>query len=193
MPVAHLLGSRTALRCDTGRVHVVSILLVALMIPVGGQFGEGSASATDHGNGLITLTMTVDGPEGVAVVAHVIDPGDNQETFTLVGDGSGTYTGQAEVEQANLVVVFEVLFANGTSSLSDPATLLELGVDPIVLGYVTEDSIPVEESRPIVSDENRQLLWIAVAAVASALALLAVWAAGPSQKRQSEQTNEEEE
>ncbi len=166
----------------TGHMAIVLAMLVALAVPIGGVFGDGSATAVVASEGQISVDLRVEGPADSAVVAHLIDPGDNQETVTLGSQTDGVFTGSIVVENANLVVVFEALATNGASTLSEPTTLLELGVDPVVLGYpdpaiVTDDSEP-----PLVSPENQRLLWVAGGAVAAALALVAFWAAGPKPK-----------
>jgi hypothetical protein len=160
----------------------VLTIVVSLAVPVGGVFGDATATAEVASEGRILVDFRIEGPADSAVVAHLIDPGDNQETVTLGSQTDGVFTGSIVVENANLVVVFEALTTNGASTLSEPTTLLDLGVDTVVLGYpdpaiVTDDSEP-----PLVSPENQRLLWAAGGAVAAALALVAFWAAGPKPK-----------
>ncbi len=175
-------------------MHFVLAAVLALTIPVGGVFGEATATVESAGDGQINVEVTLDGPSGVVVVVHLIDPGDNQETVTLGEGADGRYTGEAVVENANLVVVFEAVSSDGVSWLSDPLTLLDLGASPEVLGYPTDDAvIPEATDEPMVSAENVRLLWLAVAAAASALALLAWWAAGPKPDTESQDEHDEEE
>lgn len=163
----------------TGRMVIVLAMLVALAIPIGGVFGEGSATAVEASDGQISVDLRVEGLGDSAVVAHLIDPGDDQVTVTMGSDVEGVFTGSVVVENANLVVVFEALATNGASTLSEPTTLLKLGVDPVVLGYPDPAIITEDDEPPLVSPENQRLLWAAGGAVAAALALVAFWAAGP--------------
>ena len=94
------------------------VVLVALAVPIGGVFGDGSATAVIASEGQISVDLRVEGPADSAVVAHLIDPGDNQETVTLGSQTDGIFTGSVVVENANLVVVFEALATNGASTLS---------------------------------------------------------------------------
>lgn len=175
---------------DNGVMPVLLAILLAL-VPAGGVFGEASASATVHAEGQISLSLTVEAPTGAVVVAHVMDPGDDQTTVSMGEQSSGVFTGLAVVENANLVVVFEALAPNGISRLSDPSTLLQLGVDPAVLGYVDVDPTADVPEPPLVSAADERLLWGAGGAAAAALALVAFWAAGPKPKR-TDAADEEE-
>ncbi len=165
----------------------VYAIVVSLAVPVGGVFGDASATAEVASEGKISVDFRVEGPADSAVVAHLIDPGDNQETVTLGSQSEGVFTGSIVVENANLVVVFEALTTNGASTLSEPTTLLELGVDPLVLGYPDPDVVNDDLEQPLVSPENQRLLWAAGGAVAAALALVAFWAAGPKPESASDE------
>lgn len=166
---------------DNGPMPALLAIILAL-VPAGGVFGDASASATFHSEGQISITLTVGAPTGAVVVAHVIDPGDDQITVSMGEQSNGVFSGLAVVENANLVVVFEVLAPAGISRLSDPWTLLQLGVDPAVLGYVDVGPTADESGPTLVSAGDRRLLWAAAGAVAAALALVAFWAAGPKPK-----------
>lgn len=157
----------------------VLAIVMSVAVPVGGVFGDASAEAVVASEGQISVEFRVEGPADSSVVVHLIDPGDNQETVTLASQVDGVFTGSVVVENANLVVVFEALSTNGASTLSEPTTLLELGVDPLVLGYPDPAIDTTDEAPPLVSPDNQRLLWGAGGAVAAALALIAFWAAGP--------------
>ena len=95
----------------------------------------------------------------------------------------GVFAASAELERADLVVVFEILDGAATV-MSRPLTLRELGVDPAVLGFAVEPTLlqptpEVPEDDGVITAAIRQNLWLAVALGASALSLLAFWAAGP--------------
>jgi len=175
---------------DNG-VMLVLLAILLTLVPAGGVFGEASASATVHSEGQISLDLTVEAPGGTVVVAHVIDPGDDQTIVSMGEQSNGVFTGVAIVENANLVVVFEVLAPNGISRLSDPWTLLQLGVDRSVLGYVDPGATVDEPEPPLVSAADERLLWGAAGAGAAALALVAFWAAGPKPQRSGAADEEE--
>lgn len=168
--------------------------MMVFAVPGGGPFGEVSAIGEVGPTDTVVVMFRVEAAAGNSVVAHIIDPGNTQEMVTLSETDVGVYTGEATTEVADLIVVFEMLDI-GTSQLSAPHTFTELGVDPLVLGYPTEVPVgdPTEDSVREISPENRRLLWIAVALIASSLSLVAFWVAGPKPKQDGTSESDEEE
>ncbi len=158
-------------------------MALLVSVPVGGAFGEAAAEGTVTGDGLITVEIEVEVPGASAVVAHFVDPGDDQRTVAMNPRTGDVFAASAEVEQADLVVVFEIL--NGAEVVvSRPLNLSELGVDPAVLGAVVAPNLLTSDPEEVpdegvLTPEIRRNLWLAVALAAGALSLLAVWAAGP--------------
>lgn len=154
----------------------LAVLLAAIVL--GGPFGEATVEGAERGAGIRIDFEVAVGGSPVAVVVHVVNPGDTQETVSLTDRGGGKWGSVADLDLINYVAVFEALYADGASEVSDPVTLLDLGLDPAVLGMgevtVVEDDEP---DRPL-SPTTRRWGWGAVALVAVALALLAVWAMG---------------
>lgn len=163
--------------------HLLFALAVAIVL--GGSFGEASADGRLVAGGLeADFEVEVAGTPA-AVVVHVVDPGHDQQTFSLIERGGGRWGGIAVVEPNNYVIVFEALYADGDGELSDPTTLSELGVDPEVLG-ITVEPAPGGDEEEGLSKASLRRLWAAVALGATALALLAVWALGDRKDRVSE-------
>lgn len=157
-------------------------LLVAFVfasVALGGGFGEAAASATVNNAGTLDVQLQVD-VVADTVVAHVIDPGGSQETVSLVRRADGTFGGMVITPRANRVVVFEALVADESIS-ARPVTLLDLGVPGSLIGVDGPDLL-AQEPEPdaiLFGFDRSETIWIAVASLAVALALVAWWAAGP--------------
>ncbi|HSR44809.1 MAG TPA: hypothetical protein VLT15_06225 [Acidimicrobiia bacterium] len=146
-----------------------------LVIEVGGVFGPASADAVAVSSGEIevTISVVVDGAPAT-VVAHLVDPGDDRSIVTLMNRGEGEYAGTALTERADLVVIFEAIWADGSSNLSRRVALVELGVDPAVL---LDEAAAGQEDRVVALDAATERWgWAALALGASSLSLLAWWA-----------------
>lgn len=157
-------------------MHWLMSLLLA-SVTLGAGFGDASASATPADDGTMTLDLQVEVGDAATVVAHLLDVGGDQQTVTLGADDDGTYRGRVVTERANFIVVFEALYADGTGRASSPANLLELGVDPEILG-LEPPPLPDDEITGF-SAATTRWIWIAIALTALSLALTALWAAGP--------------
>jgi hypothetical protein len=140
-------------------------------VVLGGAFGEASASGRQVSAATIEVDLTVEAADVEAVVAHLIEPGAEQETVPLVDRGGGVFGIVIELRKADYVVVFETL-ANGISSQSQPLRLTELGLDPALLGVLPFPTTTTSEF----SDDTRMWGWAGLALAALALALLAWWA-----------------
>jgi hypothetical protein len=141
-------------------------------VVVGGVFGEASASGRQIGAATIEVDLTVEATAEVeAVVAHLIEPGAEQETVPLVDRGGGVFGIIVELRKADYVVVFET-FADGVSNQSQPLRLTEMGLDPALLGVLPFPTT----TAPEYSSSTRMWGWAGLALAALALALLAWWA-----------------
>ncbi len=157
------------------------VLALLLAVDLGAPFGEASASGEATAAGTIEVELEVEaGGEG-SVVAHIVDPGHEQQTVSLAERGGNRFGGFVELEPGDFVVVFEWLPAGGASVQSRPVTLTELGLDPALFGggAVDEPRARGEDLPPT----TRRWGWATLAVGAAALALLAVWALGDYAKR----------
>src|SRR5680860_1282825 len=109
--------------------RLLSVFLVSVAI-LGGSFGEATASATPIAGDRMQVALTVEvAGTADAVVAHIVDNGGDQAIVGLAPQGAGIWSGSSESAVSNLVVVFEAIRSDGTSDMSEPATLATLGVD----------------------------------------------------------------
>lgn len=153
---------------------LTALSLVAALV-LGGDFGVASASGEPAVGNRILVNLEVEiFVSADVVVVHLIQPGADQETISMSGDGSGVFRGAATVPKADLVVVFEAVRGPGNSSLSSPATLTELGLDRTLLG----DLVPPIEPAPVAqaADGIGVPLLIAILSGVLSLALIAWWA-----------------
>jgi len=160
--------------------------LALVLIPLGGPFTDASASAEPLGAEMdVELVAQVDAVADV-VIAHIVVGGDQpQRSVTLDDRGSGVYGGFVTLPIQEAIVVFE-LFAPGGGVLSDPATLTELGVDLAAVSG-RDPFTPVEaDPEGGITNEARRWLWLAAAAGAAALSVLAFWARGTPQDGDAE-------
>ena len=153
-------------------------LLLAFLLAstsAGVDLGGGLGFARAEGRQLTASTIELDlelttDPEATPV-AHLIEPGSDQQTVPLVERSPGVFGVLLEVRKVNYVVVFEVISPD-LSRQSQPLLLTDLGVAPAVLGIIENPGTPLEE--PASSAE----LWGWAGLGLGALALLgiAVWA-----------------
>lgn len=147
-------------------IWLVAALL--FLVPAGDGFGAASATAEQIGPDRIRIELEVMIEGSGSVVAHVIEPGGQQETVSLADRGGGEFGAVLESRQIDLVVVFEVLGEDPRQS--DPLRLTQLGVDRATLGMVPPLAEIAEEG-----DDNTQWGWLGLGMGAAALSLLAVW------------------
>lgn len=155
-------------------MQILAAFLV-FAVALGPSFRDGTVEGSPASPDELQLDIGVEvagSPD--AVIAHLIDPGNTQEPVSLAALGGGRWGGTATVERANLVVVFEAI-RGADSDVSEPATLLELGLDPTLLGLSPTTTVPSEER---LSPETVRWGWLGLALGAAALALLAFWALG---------------
>ena len=103
-------------------------LMAALVL--GGDFGVASASGEPAVGNRILVTLEVEVlTSAEVVVAHLIEPGSEQETVSLSSTGDGIFRGAATVPKVDLVVVFEAVRGPNDSTLSSPAMVAESDPD----------------------------------------------------------------
>ena len=168
---------------------LAAILLSLLLAQLGSPFVEAVVTGERVGDEIrVDLEVEVEALGVRTVLAHVLDPGGEQFTTPLREREPGRYGAVLTLAPADLVVVFEAL-ASGDSVLSQPTTLTDLGLDPAVLEG--ERAFATVEPEPQPADgldpTTRRWGWAALAAVATSLALLAIWAAGPRRGQPSDE------
>lgn len=150
---------------------MASLSIVASVgVNLGGLFGLAAASATQMSAERIELNLSVEAESGEAVVAHLIEPGGEQQALPLPETAEGEYRIIVEVRKVNYIVVFELL-GGEVSSESQPLLLTDLGVAPAVLGILT--SAPSEVAEP---NRSNAWGWAGLGFGALSLLALAIWA-----------------
>ena len=171
----------------------VFLTFVLLAAQLGAPFIDATATGTRSGDSEIQvdLEVQIDALNVSTVFAHLSDPGGGQFTTPLNDRGDGRYGAIVTLSAADAVVVFEAL-APGDSVLSQPTTLGALGLDLALLGpdrpFATVE--PEADDSLVVTPSARRWGWAAVGLLATSLALLAVWAAGP-RRRQDDRSDAE--
>jgi hypothetical protein len=145
------------------------VLSLLLLVPAGDGFGQAVASAEVVGTDRIRVEVEVAIEGAGSAVAHLIEPGEDQQTVSLADRGGGEFGAVFESRQVDLVVVFEVLGDDPRQSM--PLRLTDLGVEREVLG-MSPPLVDVEEPD---AGENSQWGWLGLGLGAAALSLLAVW------------------
>lgn len=151
----------------------VLLVVLLLLVPVGEGFGEASADASEIDDDHISVDISVEVEGAGSVVAHLIDPGGDQQTVALRDRGGSSYGAVFETRKVDLVVVFEALGA--VPRQSEPTRLTAMGVSREMLGMAP----PAEDLVEVVDEERSaasQWGWLGLALGAGALALLAIWA-----------------
>ncbi len=156
-------------------VSLVALLTVAVL---GGPFGEATAEGVPTGDRMRVEVEVVVAGSPAAVVVHAVDPGQSQETISLADRSGGAWGGIADLDLMNYVMVFEVIYPDGESSLSEPTTLLQLGLDPALIGMEEVAVVEADDGDQPLTASTKRWGWGAVALAAVALSLLAFWAMG---------------
>lgn len=163
--------------------YPLSMIWIALtllsLVPAGSGFGEATATGEQLDTDRIRVELEVRIDGAGSVVAHLIEPGEEQETVSLADRGGGEFGAVFETRPVDLVVVFEVL--GDDPRQSEPLRLTELGIDRDVLGMAPPLVDLVDEP-----DDNSQWGWLGLGLGAAALSLLAVWAMGGGSDRRDD-------
>ncbi len=164
-------------------------LLLLAAVTVGGAFGAASATTESIDGGSMVVTIEVEVVESAqSVVAHLSFDDDPPLTIPMLNRGAGTFGVTTELENKNYAVVFETIGPDGATSA--PYLLSQLGADLGADAAQPTTSTTIEDD---ISPENRQMLWLAVAAGAASLSLLAFWVLGPKDDDQELDTAGDEE
>ncbi len=153
----------------------VRILLAAflLMIPLGGPFGEASATAQPVGDQIEVELIVEVGESANAVIAHLVVGGDQPQTsISLDHRGGGVFGGFVTLPVQETVVVFELLGPDG-GEMAPPTTLSALGVDLAEFGSADYTSDVTDVASAGLNRKARSWMWLAIGAAAAALSLFA--------------------
>ena len=167
---------------DPGMQFLLAIGL--LFVPLGGPFVDASANASRTGDMLEVELQVEVNQTATVVIAHIVVGGDEpQRSVSLDFRGGDVFAGSVTLPVQESVVIFELLGPGG-SVLSAATTLSEMGVD---FGAFGARVTPLGEDPPVdpVTPAAKRWLWLAIAAGAAALSLLAFWAVGGKQEAQS--------
>ncbi len=151
------------------------LLAILAAVVLTSPFGTASASAIDDSNGL-TVEVTVE--YSTAATAVIARPFSDYEELppTALNEGQdGSWIGWVELPTAqNWQIAFEAFEPGGVSNLSKGSSLIELGVDPIVIESEVEGPLP---SKPLLPAGSAWLI-AGVVSMVAALILLAFWTFG---------------
>lgn len=152
--------------------NLVAVLTAVLLTS---PFGVATASAIDDSKGL-TVEVTVEySKTAEAVIARPFSDFEELPPTALVEGSDGTWIGWVELPTAqNWRIAFEAFEPDGVSTLSEGSTLIELGVDAIVIKSDIEGPLP---GRPLLPPGSIWLI-VGVVSMVAALVLLAFWTFG---------------
>ena len=151
---------------------LLAILAAVLLTP---PFGTATATAIDDSDGL-TVEVTVEYTgEAVAVIARPFSDYEELPPTALVQSPDGVWIGWVELPTAqNWQIAFEAFEQDGVAALSEGSTLVELGVDAIVIASEVEGPLP---SKPLLPAGSIWLI-VGVVSMVAALVLLSFWTFG---------------
>ncbi len=151
------------------------ILGLLASVVLAAPFGSASAAAVGDTNGLEVL-VTVEYESGAeAVIARPFSQFEELPPTAMVDNGDGTWTTVVRLPTfENWTVAFEAFPAGGGSDVSDGATLIDMGVDPVVVTPDVEAPLPAD---PLIPDGSWWLI-IGIGLAIAALIALSVWTFG---------------
>ncbi len=161
--------------CRPYDAGVPTLLAILTAVVLTSPFGTATATAIDDTKGL-TVEVTVEySRSAVAVIARPFSDYEELPPTALVEGTDGAWIGWVELPSAqNWQIAFEAFESDGSATLSDGSTLIELGVDEIVIASEVEGPLPSEPWLPAGS------IWLIVGIVSmvAALVLLSFWTFG---------------
>lgn len=161
-------------------------LLIAAVI-LGGGFGSAAANVESEAGDTMVIDIEVEVQVSAeTVVAHLTFEDDPVLTLPMIHRGDSTFGVTTELEAKNYIVVFEAVGDEGETSI--PVSLAQMGAQ---LGPESNPTTTTTTSDEISAD-NRQMLWLAIAAGAASLSVLAFWVLGPKEDSEIEEVSEEE-
>ncbi len=149
------------------------LLAILLSVTLTPPFGEAEARALTV-TGAITIDVSVE-VEGTptTVIARITGLGGELPPQALVERGGGIWgTIIRLTEREDVLIAFEYIDADGTTTISDSSRLTELGVDPAVIAPNLPTTPPPDEP----GIEIDPVLLAGVAAALGALVLVGFWA-----------------
>ena len=152
---------------------MVSILIAILAsVVLAAPFSTASAAAVDDTDGL-TVEITVGYPSGgEAVIARPYSSFEELPPTAMADLGNDVWGALVRFPTAeNWSVAFEAFPAGGSSTVSEGATLLELGVDPVVIAIDVGAPVP---ANPLIPDGSWWLI-VGIGLAFAALVALAFW------------------
>ena len=152
-----------------------TLLAILAAVVLTSPFGTATATAIDDSDGL-TVEVTVEYTgEAVAVIARPFSDYEELPPTALVEDSDGVWIGWVELPTAqNWQIAFEAFEQDGVSALSDGSSLVELGVDEIIIASEVEGPLP---SKPLLPSGSIWLI-MGVVSMVAALILLSCWTFG---------------
>jgi hypothetical protein len=166
------------------------ILGLLASVVLAAPFGSASAAAVGDTDGLEVL-VTVEYESGAeAVIARPFSRFEELPPTAMVNNGDGTWTAVVRLPTfENWSVAFEAFPAGGGSDVSDGATLLDMGVDPVVISPEVETPLP---SNPLIPDGSWWLI-AGVGLAVAALIALSIWTFGGDPEDQEPVADEQSE
>jgi hypothetical protein len=154
---------------------VPTLLAVLASVVLVSPFGTATASAIDDTGGL-TVEVTVEySANAVAVIARPFSDYEELPPTALIEGPNGAWIGWVELPTAqNWQIAFEAFEPDGVSTLSEGSTLIELGVDAILITSEVEGPLP---SKPLLPAGSVWLI-VGVVSMVAALVLLSIWTFG---------------
>ncbi len=161
----------------------LAVVALLFAVPLPAPFGDAEATAlivADDGSAVLDVSVEVTGAPA-AVVLRGIGLVDELPPVALSPRGDGTYGGIIELRTTvGVLLAFEFIPAGGgPSTVTELHTLIELGVDPAALIGVTParptGATPPSSVGATVPGDGGAWGWLALAAGAGGVALLAVW------------------
>ena len=166
--------------------------LLLVMLPLASPFGEATATATAVDDGLrLEVSVEVEGSPAAVVVRGIASGNAELPPVALGNKGDGVWAGIVELPIVeNIRLGFEFIPERGTAKVSELHTLTELGVDRAVFSIDPAPTGFGEETPP--DPQGRRWGWLALAAGAGALTLIALWTTGGVRARRESEVSPDE-
>jgi len=167
-----------------GLTKALGVVFLAAL-EIGGAYGDASAEVRSIEETSLIVDIEVEIlASATAVVAHLEFDDDPALALPLLDRGGGVFGITTELERKNYVVVFEAV----GQDLARPVFLTDLGADLNPDDGDSGGSEPTPDDS--ISDQTRQMGWLALGLGAASLSALAFWVLGGRDKKA---TSDEEE
>jgi hypothetical protein len=154
----------------------VSVLIAILAsVVLAAPFSTAEAAAVDDTDGLM-VEITVEYASGAeAVIVRPFSEFEELPPTAMSDQGEGVWSALVRFPTAeNWSVAFEAFPSDGGSVVSDNTTLLDMGVDPVVVRSDVQAPLP---SDPLIPEGSWWLV-VGIALAFAALIVLAFWTFG---------------